>query len=246
MATRSDIQLDLPAGACDAVLARPEGDGDHPPVLLVMDVFGLRPRLAQMAERIADAGYVVLAPNVFHRVARPPVFDEALLQPGAEQARGSRMGELFASLGPAEWAVDGPAYLDAVQSLAGSDEPVRVVGYCLGGRFGIHLAADHPDRVACVAAAHAGKLVTDDPASPHRRLAEVRCPVYLGHADEDGSMTPDDQAALAHAAGEAHLDYTGALYAGARHGYTMADRPEYDRAADERFHAASLALFARV
>ena len=39
-------------------------------MLFFMDAFGLRPRIAEMAQRIADWGYVVLAPNVFHRDGR--------------------------------------------------------------------------------------------------------------------------------------------------------------------------------
>ncbi|MEO6020046.1 MAG: dienelactone hydrolase family protein, partial [Knoellia sp.] len=40
---------------------------DLPGVLFFMDAIGLRPRIAEMAQRIANWGYVVLAPNVFYR-----------------------------------------------------------------------------------------------------------------------------------------------------------------------------------
>lgn len=244
MAVIEHLTLDLPAGPCDAVLARPDAPGEHPPVLMLMDVFGLRERLEQMAARVADAGYTVIAPNTLYRAGRPPLFTSDQLADGA--ARMARMGELLGALDAQAWEQEAPALLDEVARRCGSDAPVRVVGYCMGGRLGLLLAATAPQRVACVAGAHVGGLVTDSPDSPHARLAEVRCPVYLGHADADRSMPPQAQGALAEAAGEAHLDYTGALYPGAAHGYTMADRPDYDAAADARFHAAALDLFARV
>ena len=42
-------------GTADAYLAHPEGGGPHPGVLLYMDAFGLRPKLSQMADRLASA-----------------------------------------------------------------------------------------------------------------------------------------------------------------------------------------------
>src|SRR5580704_948872 len=60
-------------GVADAYLARPDGEGPHPAVLLLIDAFGLRPRIEQMADRIAAQGFVVLAPNVFYRAGPAPV-----------------------------------------------------------------------------------------------------------------------------------------------------------------------------
>ena len=45
----------------------PGAAASTPGVLFFMDAIGLRPRIAEMAQRIADWGYVVLAPNVFYR-----------------------------------------------------------------------------------------------------------------------------------------------------------------------------------
>ena len=60
-------------GVADAYLTRPEADGEYPGVLFVIDAIGLRPRIEQMADRIAGQGYVVLAPNVLYRAGRAPV-----------------------------------------------------------------------------------------------------------------------------------------------------------------------------
>jgi carboxymethylenebutenolidase len=66
----SSVDVTTADGAADAYITRPEGDGPHPAVLFVMDALGLRPRIEQMADRIAAQGYVVLAPNVFYRAGR--------------------------------------------------------------------------------------------------------------------------------------------------------------------------------
>lgn len=59
------LNIELVGGSTEAILALPP-EGCGPGVLFVMDAFGLRPRIQEMAERIAGWGYVVLAPNVFH------------------------------------------------------------------------------------------------------------------------------------------------------------------------------------
>jgi len=59
-------------GVADAYLTRPD-DEPRGGVLLIMDAFGLRPQIERMADRIADRGFVVLAPNVFYRAGRAPV-----------------------------------------------------------------------------------------------------------------------------------------------------------------------------
>ncbi|HYY23004.1 MAG TPA: dienelactone hydrolase family protein, partial [Thermoleophilaceae bacterium] len=68
----STVEIAAPDGVADAYLARPD-DRPHPGVLFIMDAYGLRPTIDEMADRIAADGYVVLAPNVFYRAGRAPV-----------------------------------------------------------------------------------------------------------------------------------------------------------------------------
>ncbi|MDR6622975.1 hypothetical protein [Sinomonas atrocyanea] len=51
------IQIPAPEGTAEALVARPAaGEGPFPGVILYMDAFGIRPRIAEMAQRIADWG----------------------------------------------------------------------------------------------------------------------------------------------------------------------------------------------
>ena len=68
----SAIDIPTPDGVANAYLARPD-DEPHPGVLFLMDAFGLRSTIEEMARRIAADGYVVLAPNVLYRGGRDPV-----------------------------------------------------------------------------------------------------------------------------------------------------------------------------
>lgn len=228
------IDIATPDGTADAYLARPDGDEPRAGVLLIMDAFGLRPRIEEMVNEIAAHGYVVLAPNVFYRAGRAPV----LPMPDGDDpdARGRFFGQvrpLMNELEPERLASDGQSYLDRLgEEVSGA---LAVVGYCMGARVGWWITAAHPDRVAALAGFHGGGLVTDDPGSPHRSATAVaEAELYFGHADQDQSMTPEQIAELEAALDAAGARYRSELYAGARHGYTMSDTPVYDAAAAER------------
>ncbi len=245
MPTRS-LTLDLPGGACDALLATPERPGPHPPVLFCMDAFGVRPRTAEMAAQMADLGYTVLLPNLYYRTGPAPLVDPELQQPGREAELRDLMMRLLGSYPAEHWAADGPALLRALAGLDEStDEPASLVGYCMGARLALVLAADEPDRVAKVAGYHAAGLVEGSERSPHLRLPEVSASLYYLHADDDPLMSAEAQRVFADAARAAGVDYTGELAEGALHAFTMTDRPAYDAAAEARHWQTLAAHLAR-
>ncbi|WP_433827656.1 dienelactone hydrolase family protein [Actinoplanes sp. CA-015351] len=236
-------QVDIPTadGVADAYLVTPDGDGPFPGVLLFMDAFGLRPQIMEMANRIAERGYAVLAPNLFYRNARSPLVDPADLVD--EARRGAAFGRLMPMMQQltAERVVaDTRVYLEFL----GRDQ-VGIVGYCMGGRNALIAVSALPDRFAALGSFHAGKVVTDDPASPHRHVGTITGQVYFGHADNDGSMTPDNIKALEAALSEAGVTYTSELYQGAPHGFTMADTAMHHPAGEQRHWEALFALLER-
>ena len=237
------VDIRTPDGVADAYLSRPD-EARHPGVLLIMDPYGLRPRIEEMADRIAAHGYVVLAPNVFYRAGRAPVLPMPDMSRDEERADFfTRLRPLMDELTPERVAADSEAYLDELAKVAGG--PVGITGYCMGARLGFRIAAAHPDRVAALAGFHAGGLVTDGPDSPHRSAGALRAEVYFGHADNDRSNTPEQMAALDKALEDAGIPHRAEVYAGAAHGYTMSDTPVYDEQATERHFAALFDLLDR-
>jgi carboxymethylenebutenolidase len=241
--------VDVPTaeGVADAYLITRGDGGSHPAVLMFMDAFGLRPRLSEMAERIASHGYVVLLPNLFYRTGRAPLFDMSELQDPEQRSRiFARIAPLMAALKPEVIARDTGAYLDF---LAGRDEVaaggVAVTGYCMGGANALRAAAAFPDRIAAVASFHGGRLATDAADSPHLCAGRITGEVYLAHADQDPSMPGEQIKVLEAALDEAGTTYTSEVYAGAAHGFTMADTAAYDAAAEERHWTNLIALLSR-
>jgi carboxymethylenebutenolidase len=240
----SHVDVPTPDGVADAYLSRPDDGDRHPGVLFLMDAFGLRPRIEDMADRIAGRGYAVLAPNLFYRAGRAPVLPMPdMTREGGRAEFFKHVRPLMGALTPERIAADGKAYLEQLAEVA--DGPVGVTGYCMGARVAFRIAAAHPHRVAALAGFHGGGLVTDDPDSPHRSAGELRAEVYFGHADNDRGNTPEQIAALDAALEEAGVPHRSEVYAGAAHGYTMSDTPVYDEQATERHFAALFDLLDR-
>ncbi len=241
------IEIPTADGVADAILAAPVEGGPHPGVLLYMDAFGLRPRLEEMAARLAAEGYVVVVPNVFYRNGPAPVVDLGdLSRPENRAGAFERLGPVMQALTPELAMRDADAYLSFLADDGRVAEgPVGTVGYCMGGGLALRTAAHAPDRVAAVASFHGGRLATDQPDSPHLLLDRLRSEVYVGHADNDGSMPPEQQQRLAVALAAAGVSHRAELYDGAAHGFTMADTAAYDAAATERHWERLLDLLGR-
>ena len=239
------VEIKTEDGVADGYLARPaEDDGRRGGVLFLVDAFGLRPQIEQMADRIAQRGFVVLAPNVFYRHGRAPVLPMPDLDdPDARAPFMEKLRPMMQELTPELIDSDSRGYLNFLAQVARG--PFALPGYCMGARLGWRIATAHPDQVTALAGLHGGGLVTDGEDSPHRSAAELTAEVYLGHADNDPSMSAENIAALEQALEEADVTYRSEVYGGAAHGYTMADTSMYNEGAAERHYEALFALLDR-
>jgi carboxymethylenebutenolidase len=114
----------------------PSGSG--PGVLVIQEWWGLDASLKEMADRLAAAGFVALAPDLYHgEVAGHDEMDKAakLMQAMPPDRAGRDMSG----------AVD---YLSSHPAVTGKG--VGVVGFCMGGMLAFIIAANRPDRVKAV------------------------------------------------------------------------------------------------
>jgi len=238
------VDVNTADGVADAYLTRPDGDGEYPGVLFVIDAFGLRPRIQEMADRIAGQGYVVLAPNALYRAGRAPVLPMPdFTDPDNRAGFMQSVRPIIEQLTTDAISRDGEAYLDFLSTTATG--PVGITGYCMGARVGWRIAAAYPDRVSALGGFHGGGLVTDAANSPHRSAGQLEAEVYFGHADQDANMNPEQIGTLNDALDKAGVRHRAEVYEGALHGYTMSDTAVYNEAACERHFTELLALLDR-
>lgn len=148
------------------------GGGSGPAVLLIQEIFGVGPYIRAVAERLADAGYVVGAPDVFWRFAPgwSAGHDEAGLT-----ASISEVAKLDAQLAVADCLV-------AVSHLADRPETngvPGVLGFCLGGTLATGVAIAGAPSV-CVS--YYGSGVPDMIG----RFGEIECPTLFHFGAVDG------------------------------------------------------------
>jgi carboxymethylenebutenolidase len=242
--TTTAVDIPTAAGTADAYLVKPAGAGPFPGVLMFMDAYGLRPRLIQMAERIAERGYAVLLPNLFYRDARAPLVTEEEI--GDSDIFGKRLTPMIMRLTAPKVVEDAGAYLDFLAAQDGVATGRRVItGYCMGGRNALRVIEAYPDRIAALGSFHAGGVVTDRPDSPHLGVGSITGEVYFAHADHDRSMTPQQIATLESALASAGVRYTSEVYPDAPHGFTMSDTPAYQEAGEQRHWTNLFALLDR-
>ena len=247
---RPFIEIPAADGTAEAIVARPDDDQPHPGVLLWMDAIGLRPRIEEMADRIASWGYVVLAPNSFYRLGSaaemsPPAGMD-LTDPEQRAAYGQQSFPRVAELTKERTEADVAPFVAALRGLPGvADGPIGTTGYCMGAKHATRAACVDPSIAAC-GGFHGAQVASDQPDSPHLSLGSARAAFVYGHADKDQSMPPESVELLDRTLTEHGLTATTAVYPDAPHGYTMTDTSSHQQAGEDRHWRELRELFDRV
>ncbi len=241
--SESKVEIRTPSGTAEAFLYAPSnGDGPWPAVMQLTDIMGIRGAFRQMAQRLADQGYVVLLPNVFYRGARLPVLD--FTPAFGDERTMKRLGELRSFLANDQMGPDGAAFADYLLTLKQVKGPkVGVVGYCFTGSMAFRIAGAAPEKIAAAASFHGGGLYTDQPDSPHLSLPNITARLCFGHAIEDRGMPPEAIAKLETALKTWPGRSESETYEGARHGWCVPGRDVYNEKQAERAFAKLVELF---
>lgn len=182
-------------------LAVPEGEGPFPAVILIHEWNGLVDRVRQVADALAEEGYVALAADLFQgQTGSSPEENMALVQ--AARAEPARM---IANLN------DAVAYLRARPDVTGR---VGAMGWCFGGGVALSFGLDGVNHEAT--AIFYGQLV-DDPA----RLASLPHEVYGTFGQLDSGPSPDQVAAFAAALEQAGVPNDLHIYDDVGHGFWL-------------------------
>ncbi len=237
----SEFQVEIPTpdGATPCFAVHPDGKGPFAPVILYMDVVGIREELRNFARRIAAEGYFCLLPDMFYREGELR-FD---LSRGREEFE--RMFTAGRTLDLPKVMRDTGAWLDYFSEHPLVDGPAGAIGYCMSGRYVVAAAGTFPERFAVAASLYGVGIVTVEEDSPYRLADRIQAELYLGFAEEDpfvpANVIPELGAAL-----EAHgVPHTIETHPGTEHGFCFPGRPAYVEAAAERVWRTVFDLYAR-
>lgn len=193
-----------------AYIVAPEA-GSGPGVLVLHAWWGLTPFFRRVCDRLADAGFVAMAPD---------------LHGGQTADRPDEAEALLAAVDP---NVVARLVRSSAETLRGlsmtSDGPIAVVGFSMGASWAMWLSARAPDTVSSVVVFYGDQDID---------FVDSRA-AYLGHFAEHDEFVSDDMIAEM----EAHLRVLGRevefhRYPGTSHWFFEEDRvPAYDPAAAE-------------
>jgi len=179
MVTTRLESVPTPDGNLSAHVAVPES-GSGPGMLVLQEIFGVNAYIRSVCERVAELGYVALAPDMFWR--NEPGFT-------VEPDDADGMERAMAKMGAFDWAhaaTDLGAALDALRGLDECRGGAGIMGFCFGGTLTFHAAADLDPAVAI---SYYGSGVAD---ALDAKADAIDCPI-LFHFGDDDPFLPNEQ-----------------------------------------------------
>lgn len=195
-----------------AYLARPQGAGPFPAVIVIQEWWGLDDHIKDVAERYTREGYVSLAPDLYRgKVTKDP----------------NEAGKLMGALNREEAIKD---LLGAVQHLKSlkdvRGDRIGVAGFCMGGSYALLLPCRTQDIRA--AAPYYGEIPDE------RTLTDLACPILYIYGDSDFWITKDDVKRLEVTLKKLNKPGEVKIYAGAPHAFFNDTRKDVYRATEAR------------
>lgn len=157
-------------------LGVPDRPGPHPGVLVAQHAGGVDHQMQDVVHRLHREGYVVAAPELFHR------------QP-ADMDPTKRSGALV----DREILTDLNATIAHLKTQRVSVGPLGIVGFCMGGRVS-YLAATAISEIKASAVFYGGNIFKPlgDGPSPFERTSSILCPIIGFFGADDTNPSPED------------------------------------------------------
>ena len=197
-----------------AYVARPEQGGPHPGLLVFQEAFGVNHHIRSVSERFAAEGYVVIAPELFHRTA--PGFEGSYTDFPAVmphlQAMTTETAEM--DIGSAhEWLRSNAQV---------KPNEISSVGFCMGGRVSFLANSVVPLRAAV--SFYGGGIAP----GLLDRASKVQAPSLLIWGGLDKHITPEHRKAVTDALSAQQKIYVNVEFSQADHGFFCDERASYE------------------
>lgn len=231
--------VEVPAGDRNipAYVARPGAKGRHPAVLVYSEIFGVHEWVKDVARRLAHAGYVAIAPDLFVRHGDPSKLTDF-----------AEVRKIVAQATDQEVTSDTAATLKYLKAQPFVDaRKLAVTGFCWGGAkvwLAVARFADFKAGAAWYGVLKANPAAPGSPA-PLQLVKELHAPVLGLYGGQDKGIPADDVEAMRAALKAAgKTSSTIVVYPEAQHGFLADYRPSYDAKAGADGWKRMLAFFA--
>jgi len=230
MPQSNNVILDVADGtAMQAFTVVPDGVGPFPGLVLFQEAFGVNAHIKDLAERFGREGYVVIAPELFHRTA--PV--------GFEGPYGD-----FASIAPHFQGITETGLEDDVkacwnwlqQHVSVSKDNIACTGYCLGGRVSFLANSILPFKAAVTY--YGGRIVPD----MLKRVPSLHAPMLFCWGGLDKHIPQEHVDPITTELKKENKAYASIVFSYADHAFFCDARPSYNAQAAGESWALTLAF----
>lgn len=246
------IEVPTKDGKMNTFVIHPQEGGPFAPIVLFMDIWGIREELREIARRVATVGYACLLPDFYYRQGndihtesyRPDGRMVSLHRMTEEQER--TVHEPRAQLSGAMMMDDTASLLKFIDGHADMRAgPVGSVGWCMGG-WAVMAAAGHfPDRFQAGASLHGTMPISDKPDSPHLLVDKFQGELYCGFGELDHLTPPAMAEELGRLLEPCAVKYRSEMHMGIEHGYALPDRDIFDAKAAAKDWGLIFAMWRR-
>lgn len=226
---RHNVGLTVDDSLMRVYVASPEPEGQYPGILFYSDIYQLGRPITLLADRLAGYGYVVAAPEIFHRLE--PI-GTAIAPDDLGRLRGNdaaRRTEI------AHYDADARAILDWLKAESGAaPNQIGTMGFCIGGHLAFRAALQPEVRAAVCCyptGIHNGKLGRGV-ADTIDRVSEMKGPVLTIFGTLDPHVPPDGREKILTALDQAGIQHKSLLYE-ANHTFMRDDGYRYDPVATD-------------
>lgn len=238
----SQEYVDVPVGdrAMRTFVAAPRAPGRYPGVVFYSDIFQLTEPTLRWCVRLAGYGFVVAAPEIYHRLEPPGTvlgFDDDGKARGQRDAESTPVANFDADIRAAL------AYLGAQQSVAA----LGAAGHCTGGHLAFRAAmAAEVLATACwyPTGLHDGKLGADPDAGSLARAGEIRGELLMIFGTRDPHTPEPGRDSIRRGLEASGATFTWRLF-DAEHAFGRDVGDRYDPEATDQAFAETVALFRR-
>jgi len=223
-------------------LAAPKAENKKkfPGIVFYSDIFQLTGPMLRACVRLAGYGFVVAAPEIYHRIERPGcaiAFDDAGRTRGLQNASKTEVSEFDR---------DCRAVLNYLsQHEMVSPSKLGAAGFCIGGHLSFR-AALQPDVRATVCfygtGIHDGRLGRDADAGSLQRAREIKGELLMVFGESDPHVPKEGREKIRTELQQAEVKYRVKLYA-AEHAFMRDEGPRYDPECTDLAFADMMHLF---
>ncbi len=220
LSTGSMVKIHNGHLAIDAYLALPEATGSFPAIVVLQEIFGINYHIRDVTDRIAQLGYVAIAPALYQRLAPgyETGYSEADIKQGRIYKEQTRAEELLSDI---------QAAIDYLKTLPQVKPVIGCIGFCFGGHVA-YLAATLPD-IKATACFYGANIPNWSPGGGATidRTSDIQGNLFAFFGAEDASIPPEHVEAIESALARHQVPHQMFVYSNAGHGFFCDQRASY-------------------